>query len=414
MPCILPPDEQQWFDRWAAREGRKHAVKITMWNGVELRRQLMQPDAANVYRIHFTGNGAQPAEQVRMLADVSGLGDALFVRQLEEAGNVETDAARGLFFAAEALARDLASAGNEVGVNALNELHLDVQSLWEQHFNARVAAADDEGRMQGLVDQVLLEAGQWCDPEGLKLRPAHSKGVVHRLVEDARAGWVRHWRHIAAAHQGPAASDTIAAQLEADPSAGLRLWERVQQAEDNADRLEGHAKRLRAERRESAARPDRAAVIRRLSHRFGEVLSDLGYPKLSDPRLDNNLMPHVRGLPYTAASSGGLVLISLAWYLAIWEVAHEQDGRRPGLLIIDSPQKNLGHSADPDDPDFADTGLVENFYRHVKQWLAGPGVGAQLVVVDNSPPEAVAGDIVVRYTRSRTLPPYGLIDDAFD
>lgn len=201
---------------------------------------------------------------------------------------------------------------------------------------------------------------------------------------------------------------------EQKASAGLRLWERVQQAEDNADRLEGHAKRLRAERRESAARPDRAAVIRRLSERFGEVLSDFGYPKLSDPRLDNSLMPHVRGLPYTAASSGGLVLISLAWYLAIWEVAHEQDGRRPGLLIIDSPQKNLGHSADPDDPDFADTRLVENFYRHVKQWLAGPGVGAQLVVVDNSPPEVVASDIVVRYTRSRTLPPYGLIDDAID
>lgn len=216
VPCILPPGEQQWFDRWAAREGRKHTVKITMWNGVELRRQLMQPDAANVYRTHFTGSGAQPAEQVRMLADVSCLGDALFVRQLEEAGNVETDAARGLFFAAEALARDLASAGNDVGVNALNELHLDVQSLWEQHFNARVAAADDDGRMQGLVDQVLLEAGQCCDPEGLKLRPAHRKGVVHRLVEDARAGWVRHWRHVAAAHQGPAASDTVAAQLEAD------------------------------------------------------------------------------------------------------------------------------------------------------------------------------------------------------
>ncbi|MFD4671999.1 hypothetical protein ACFWNN_19870 [Lentzea sp. NPDC058450] len=216
VPCILPPDEQQWFDRWAAREGRKHTIKITMWNVIELRRQLMQPDAEHVYRNYFTSGRLQPAQQVRMLTDASCLGDALFVRQLEEAGKVETDAARGLFFAAEALARDLAAAGNEVGVSALNELHLDLHSLWEQHFNAQVGGADDEGKMQGLVDQVLHEAGQSADPEGLKLRPAHRKGVVHRLVEDARAGWVKHWRHVAASHQGPAASETVAAQLEAD------------------------------------------------------------------------------------------------------------------------------------------------------------------------------------------------------
>ncbi|RDI35354.1 hypothetical protein [Lentzea flaviverrucosa] len=201
---------------------------------------------------------------------------------------------------------------------------------------------------------------------------------------------------------------------EQQTAAGLRLWERVQQADDNVDRLEGQARRLRAERREAGARPDRTAVIRQLSQRFGEVLSDFGYPKLSNPRLDGNLMPHVRGLPYSAASSGGLVLISLAWYLTLWEVAHEQDARRPGLLIIDSPQKSLGHSADPNDPDFADARLVENFYRHAKQWLAGPGSGAQLVVVDNSPPEVVSDDVVKRFTRSRTNPPYGLIDDAID
>lgn len=39
--------------------------------------------------------------------------------------------------------------------------------------------------------------------------------------------------------------------------------------------------------------------------------------------------------------------------------------------MIDSPQKNLGQGAE--DPDFADARLVENFYRHVKTWLAGPG-----------------------------------------
>lgn len=196
--------------------------------------------------------------------------------------------------------------------------------------------------------------------------------------------------------------------------AGLRLWARLKAAEETAERLAGQAAQLRAERREVSNRPDRTAIIARLSNRFGEILSDIGYPKLSEPFLDQRLMPHVRGLPYTAASSGGLVLISLAWYLAIWEIAHEQDARTPGLLMIDSPQKNLGHAARPDDPDFADARLVENFYRHVQQWLANAGAGAQLVVIDNSPPEFISTDVIVRFTRNQSIPPYGLIDNAID
>jgi hypothetical protein len=106
-----------------------------------------------------------------------------------------------------------------------------------------------------------------------------------------------------------------------------------------------------------------------------------------------------------------MVLIALAWNLALWEIAHEQDAAAPGLLVIDSPQKNLGHSQ-VDDDDFADTGLVENFYNHAKTWLASEGVGAQLIVIDNSPPESVADDVVVRFTRDPADPPYGLITDA--
>ena len=195
---------------------------------------------------------------------------------------------------------------------------------------------------------------------------------------------------------------------------GRRLWARLASAHDHAERLAGQAAQLRAERRDVVNRPDRGAVIRLLSDRFGQILRDMDYPKLSDPYLDDKLVPFVRGLSYAHASSGGLVLISLAWYLAIWEVAYEASAHAPGLLIIDSPQKNLGHAAGPGDEDFADAQLVENFYRHVKTWLAGPGIGAQLIVVDNSPPELVAGDVVVRYTRNSEVPPYGLIDNAID
>lgn len=214
VPCVLAPGEQQWFDRWAAKARREHGVAVTMWNGVKLRRLLMQADAVDVYKAYFTGEETQvPVQPLRTLQDVSTLNDALFVRQLEEAGHIETDAARGLFFAAEALARDLAAAGNADGIAALEELHLEVQSLWEEQFNTRVSGADSAGRMQDLVAEVLRGAAKCADPAGLRVRSAHRKGIAHRLVEDMRAGWVRHWRDIAAAHRGRPARESLAAEL---------------------------------------------------------------------------------------------------------------------------------------------------------------------------------------------------------
>jgi hypothetical protein len=221
VPCVLPPGEQQWFDRWATKMKREHGVVVTLWNGVRLRRFLMQADADDVYKAYFTGDGTQQlAEPVQILQDVSSLNDALFVRQLEEAGHVETDAARGLFFAAEALARDLAAAGNAPGIAALEELHLEVQSLWEELYNARVPGADSSGRMPDLVGEVLRGAAQCADPAGLRVRPAHRKGIAHRLVEDMRAGWVRHWREVAAAHRGRPAREALAAELATGGSGG--------------------------------------------------------------------------------------------------------------------------------------------------------------------------------------------------
>jgi hypothetical protein len=87
-------------------------------------------------------------------------------------------------------------------------------------------------------------------------------------------------------------------------------------------------------------------VIHSLSRRFADILADFQYPKLTGALIDDNLMPQVRELNYSAASSGGLVLISLAYHLAIWEIAFEQGAAAPGVLVIDSPQKNLGHAAD--------------------------------------------------------------------
>lgn len=184
VPCILPPEEQRWFDTWAARMRRLHKiVMINIWNGVELRRQLMQEDASAVRNAYFPPVGSsQPSEPVATSNNLHGMATSLFVRQLEEAGYIENDAARGLFFAAEALARDLAVKENREGTAALEELHLEIQEIWESQFNSALSSASASGRMEGLVNRVLREAGNCADPQHLSLRPAHRKGVAHRLV----------------------------------------------------------------------------------------------------------------------------------------------------------------------------------------------------------------------------------------
>lgn len=229
---------------------------------------------------------------------------------------------------------------------------------------------------------------------------------VDRVVE-APAPWLAERDSLSSRR-----ADALLAVQSAE--AGLRVWQRVADAQERRARLEVTLDRLRAERSAARNRPDREAVVRALSARFQQILEDFDYPKLRDTHIGSDLTPHVRDMPYSQASSGGLVLISLAYYLAIWELAYERGAHAPGLLVIDSPQKNLGHGVLETDPDFADTRLVENFYRHVLRWLDDAGQGAQLVVIDNSPPDLVRDHVVVRYTRNATQPPYGLITDATD
>ncbi|MCX4808535.1 hypothetical protein ACFWWM_23845 [Streptomyces sp. NPDC058682] len=51
----------------------------------------------------------------------------------------------------------------------------------------------------------------------------------------------------------------------------------------------------------------------------------------------------MRGDSYREASSGARTLLTLAWQLAVFEAAIESSATHPGFLMIDSPQKNLGH-----------------------------------------------------------------------
>lgn len=211
VPCALAPAEQQWFDTWAAGRKRTTGVEVTITNGVDLRHKLLFEDNRYVRAEYFpdtlaAGEAAvllQPVHDIEETADLEQFDDALFVRQLHEAGEAETDSARGLFYATDALVRDYEAKADAAALAALHELHVDAHRIWEQRFNSEAPAAGQDGRIVGLHGRVMNDVEARPDPVGMRvrLRGAHRMGAVHRLVEDEKAGWVTHWRAIARTHR---------------------------------------------------------------------------------------------------------------------------------------------------------------------------------------------------------------------
>jgi hypothetical protein len=162
-------------------------------------------------------------------------------------------------------------------------------------------------------------------------------------------------------------------------------------------------------------RPDRRLVAQDLTERFADLLREFGFPKLDEPSapyLNDSFVPFVRANRYTdIGSTGALTLISLAWQLAIFERAVEQGQPHPAFLMIDSPQKNLMPEAGAPPDDFADPAIPRRLWEHIVSWTSSMGASAQVIVVDNRPPDLVDPHIVVRYSGRSDEPPYGLIDD---
>jgi len=202
--------------------------------------------------------------------------------------------------------------------------------------------------------------------------------------------------------------------LRSDVTNGIKLRTGLDARMAAFDRARRNLDSLRKEQRDTKVRPDRGAVLQTLSSKYSKILHEIEYPKVDEqgaipPFLDDKLVPHVRSQHFKEASSGGQVLVSLAWMLAVFETAYETYEAHPGFLMIDTPQKNLGGLAD--DAEFADIHLVERVYAHIGAWLSEGGLGAQVLIVDNTPPQIADPNVVVRYTRDPHLPPFGLIDN---
>lgn len=157
---------------------------------------------------------------------------------------------------------------------------------------------------------------------------------------------------------------------------------------------------------------DKSQILEKVNRRYQEILAYINLPKLSDARIDDKLVPYFRGIPYREIGSlGAMTLISTTWFLSIYENAIELDGDHPGFIMLDSPQKDIGIRPSDIEDEYRDTRIIEKLYEHIIQKSNDYGNMSQIIIVDNEPPLFAQEYVIVKYSRNKDLPPYGLIDD---
>jgi hypothetical protein len=195
---------------------KKHGIEIELWDETELERLLISPDAAHVRAEYYgapttTDDATLP---VLRLTAPDQYDNALFVRQMREAGHLELTSCKEQFFNAEIIAREVHDKGVQAELQALVSADAHVYALWENRYNAACEAAEGERRLPGLHQAVMSDVAgaQPSLPRVLRLGTVHAMGLVHRTVEEGRAGWVRDFRRVAEEHQRVAGTEVAAEQ----------------------------------------------------------------------------------------------------------------------------------------------------------------------------------------------------------
>jgi hypothetical protein len=200
VPASMDPATAQWWDNWRARRQRETGVQIELWHENVLRSLLIKPDCADVRRHFYDPYAPPPVPSQRVIQHPPDelFTDALFVRQLRAAGHVEVGAAKREFFNAELLARDVLDKRVPGEVEALDEADGLVHGIWEAGFNRYVAINPDRSELPGLHADVMHDIRESnAFPVRLGATAVHKCGLMHRVVDQRRAGWVKHWREVA-------------------------------------------------------------------------------------------------------------------------------------------------------------------------------------------------------------------------
>ena len=174
------------------RPGSIPVLSLTLGRDPKLRRRLLSREGEPV-RSHYYGRSiaARPPEPRTVLDPPDGapFDSALFVRQLREAGHAELEAAKREYFNAEILAREVLDKGVRHELRGLRDGDASIHSLWEHQFNA-ACEEHAENRLPGLHRGVMADVRVERSSLMASLKPGlvHLYGMVHRVVEDGRAG----------------------------------------------------------------------------------------------------------------------------------------------------------------------------------------------------------------------------------
>ncbi|WP_138494376.1 hypothetical protein [Paenibacillus pinistramenti] len=148
---------------------------------------------------------------------------------------------------------------------------------------------------------------------------------------------------------------------------------------------------------------------------YENVLKSFNFPKLSNAYIGKDYLPYVRGRKYDDIGSlGSVTLITMAYYLSILLVGIKEYNNHPGLLIIDTPRKNLGADPNQDEEQFKDEKIYNSIIRYFIQMEQDNPEQLQLIIINNGYPEFLPqSNVIAEFDGdgSKGLP-YGFIDDA--
>lgn len=149
--------------------------------------------------------------------------------------------------------------------------------------------------------------------------------------------------------------------------------------------------------------------LKQLSEIFSTILLSFDFPNLYEAYIDTkSYLPHVRGSKYSDLGSlGAVTLITMAYYLSIMICSEVKTGNHLGLLMIDTPRKNLGASSTS--TEFRDEKIYESIINYFLQLGKECKNDFQLIIVNNGYPSDFSPDYIVKEFSSDGHD--GLIDD---